>query len=250
MESKCCLSAGVRYGRTVLSDCYCSAPFKVMRPFYDGAQTKVIIMTASAGILAGDHYDLRFAIGPGADVVITGQGYTKVFRTDEDSCRQEIAFSVAEGGALRYLPHPVIPFAGSDFSGAARADLVRDCVFVYSDIVSCGRVFSGELFQMKRYRSRLQVYLDGELVFLDNCLLTPASMDYRSIGFFDTYSHMGTLYLYTPRKRQPLLERIRDLPFAGRFGATCAKEGILIRALADSGEEIDRFFHSAADLEL
>lgn len=240
-ESKCWLTAEVQNGRTVLSECYCTAPFKVMRPFYEQNRAKVILMTASAGILAGDQYDVRISVGTGADLTVTGQGYTKLFRSEHNPSCQKTTITVHSGAVLHYLPCPVIPFGGSQFSSQTEVLLAPDCRFVWSDILSCGRVGMGERFAMQQYHSRLVIRAAQTPVFLDHCLITPEQMDYTSVGFFDGYSHMGTLYLYGGDERA-CLEAIRSLPFCGKKGASCAREGIVVRALANRGEQIEAFF--------
>lgn len=244
----CHLTAAAQNGRTVLRENYCTAPFKVMRPFREGNRTKAVLMTASAGILSGDRQELRFTVGDGADLTVTGQGYTKLFCCENEPSGQCITASVAPGGALRYLPRPVTPFGGSDFSGRAEVSLTAGSRLVWSEIVSAGRIGMGERFRMKRYHSRLLVKREGVPVFLDHCLLTPERTDYSSAGFFDGYSHMGMLYLFGGADETALLSAIRALPFAGRMGASRAREGIVVRALADRGERIESLFAAVTAL--
>lgn len=242
IESKCYIQAELKNGRTVLKDTYYTAPFKIMRPFMQGSRSKVIVMTASAGILAGDRYDLKYEVGEGADLVITGQGYTKIFNTESSYSKQCLRAEVAKNGRMAYLPYPAIPFTGSDYRSHICASLNKESTFICSDIVACGRSMSGERFGMKRFHSRMEVYVAEELVFLDNCMLQPEKINYASMGFFDTYSHMGTLYIYIPGDTTALIEEIRALPFTGRRGTSMARKGVIVRALADSGDEIHDFF--------
>lgn len=240
-EGKCWLTAQAQNGRTILSECYCTSPFKVMRPFYEQNRAKVILMTASAGILAGDQYDMRFSVGRGADLTVTGQGYTKLFRCKHAPSHQQTTITVHSGAVLHYLPCPIIPFGGSQFSSQTEVFLSPNCHFVWSDILSCGRVGMGERFAMRQYHSRLVVRVKQTPVFLDHCLITPEEIDYTSVGFFDGYSHMGTLYLYGGDE-SAYLKAIRNLPFCGKKGASRAREGIVVRALANRGEQIETFF--------
>ncbi len=238
----CELIAEKKNGRTVITDCCYTAPFKIMNPFYDGQQTTIMIMTASAGMLAGDDYLHRYQIRENADLTITGQGYTKVFNTRDYFCTNHVEMEVGELATLRYLPHPCIPYPGSDYRGKTIVRLKRSSTFVYMDILASGRVARQEHFQMKYYRNELQVYLDDQLVFLDLCVLRPDQVDYGTIGFWGEYTHTGMMYIYRPDGMEQLLTDIRNIGFFGRFGATLAKEGILVRAMGESGEEIENFF--------
>lgn len=246
VHSLCRLTAREYRGRTVLPECYCTAPFKVMQPFQEGKRAKVILMTASAGILAGDRQEVELTVQSGADLTVLGQGYTKLFSSRDDPSRQELAVTVQPGATLRYLPCPIIPFAGSSFTSRAEVSLGADSRLVWSEILACGRAARGEQFQMYRYHSRLVVRVEGVPVFLDHCLLTPQQMDYRSVGFFDGYSHMGMLYFYGVEE-EALLEQVRAAPFAGRKAASRARAGVVVRALARRGEQIEQFFGQLAE---
>lgn len=244
----CELTAGEKNGKTVLCDSYYTAPFKLMNPFQSGNKMKAIVMTASAGMLAGDDYIQKYVVRKNADMTVTGQGYTKIFNTKEDCCTNTVAIEVEGNGVFRYLPHPCIPFSGSDYRGTAEVQLAKDSTFVYMDILLAGRAAGGELFQMKRYSSKLRVQVENRTVFLDRMLLEPWKTDYRTIGFFGEHTHAGMMFLYRPQKLSDLLEEIRQMRFSGRFAATRAKEGILIRALADRGEDMENFFLAVSQM--
>lgn len=241
-ESVCRIEAKGHNGHTVISDRFYTSPFKVMNPFSNGKKAEIVIMTASAGVLANDHYVQNYQVKENGDLKITGQGYTKVFNTRNDCCTQRINLKATGKSTLRYMQKPVIPFRGSTYYCNTTAEIDADSRLVFQDIVACGRVGYGERFQMRQYRSRLEVWKEGKLIFLDNCLLDPNRYDYTSVGFFDKYTHMGMMYIYLPSGLGELKENFRTLPFAGRFGITNAREGILVRALADQGDDIERLF--------
>ena len=53
------LTAAYRDGRTVMEDVSFTAPFKVMHPFYEKKDVMtVMLLTASAGIMAGDRQEI------------------------------------------------------------------------------------------------------------------------------------------------------------------------------------------------
>ena len=55
-------------GRTQVEDMYFTAPYKIMRPLYNGGHTDLILMAASAGLFASDSIDAQYTFGDGSDV--------------------------------------------------------------------------------------------------------------------------------------------------------------------------------------
>ena len=219
-----------------------TAPFKVMRPFYRDGKASVIVMMASAGILDGDLFRQNYEVSAGGDLMITDQGYTKAFASRGNGSRQHVILTAGEGSTLRYLPHPMIPFPGSFHRTETTVHLGKGSRLILSDIVACGRSRRGERFLMENYRNHLEIYLDRDLIYWDNTLLDPKGTNYESNAFFGGYSHMGSLFLYWEGREEQLVERIRALPFGGRSGVSLSRQGVLVRALADSGDSIYEYF--------
>lgn len=220
-----------RGGKTVLTDCTFSAPIKIAKPFYKDTYTELMMMSASAGLLEGDEYDLSIRIGENSALKFTGQSYTKIFRADKFGVKQNMHISVEEGAKLVYMPCPVIPFGGSICSTQSEVHLSADSTFVLCDILACGRTAMDERFLFSSYRSRTAVYVEDRLVFLDNLRLCPSETDLSGIGFFEGYTHMGLIYVYGA---DTVLPRVSGIEAA----QTKALEGICIRAAADSADEI------------
>lgn len=225
-----------RGGRTVITDCAFSSPIKIAKPFYKNAYTELMMMSASAGLLEGDEYNLTIRVGEHSALKFTGQSYTKVFCADKRGVKQRTNISVEKGGKLTYMPCPVIPFRGSIYSAQNEIRLSKDSTFALCDILSCGRAAMGEYFEFALYRSRTAVYVEDRLVLLDNVRLCPREADYSGIGFFEGYTHTGLIYVYGSRN-EIILPQMSGVEAA----QAKALEGICIRAAANSADEIVRF---------
>lgn len=202
--------------RTVLAELYATMPFKVMRPFAladdelvgerpramraegrlaRGAQA--MVMSASAGVMAGDDQRVYVAVGTGAALQVTTQSYEKIHRMEGDgSARRATSLSVEAGGYLDHRLQPQIPFAGSDYSSATVAELAdATAALVYEEVLSCGRAARGERFGYRRYRNHVVVRVAGEPVYLDNTIYDPALMDMEGLGLYEGFSHLANLVL-------------------------------------------------------
>ncbi|MGN1303585.1 MAG: urease accessory protein UreD [Oscillospiraceae bacterium] len=228
-------------GRTVISDSRFTSPIKIAKPFYRDDHTEVMMMTASAGILEGDRYDIGISAGKDTALKFTGQSYTKIFKAEKSGASQRIDISAEEGAKLLYMPCPVIPFGQSVFNSQTEIHLAENSRFAMCDILSCGRAAMNESFKFSSYRSRTAVYIGEKLKFLDNVRLAPEEAELSGIGFFEKHTHMGMLYVYG--------FDIDELPEFDRIEAavTKAESGVCIRIAADSADEIVRFAEKALD---
>lgn len=225
------LTAACKDGKTVLRDCYFRAPFKVMKPFYPdgGERMEIMVMSASAGIMAGDRQQIRIRAEKGARLEVTTQSFEKIHKMEGDGrAERSVSIQVEAGAFLYYNPLPAIPFAGSAFISRTEVELAdENAGFIYGEILSCGRAARGERFQYRQYRNHVQVQCGGIPVYLDNTVYCPAaggirvpekeadgqvswnaagdpasrqssgipSMDMEQIGFYEGYTHQANLVI-------------------------------------------------------
>ncbi|MBP0965242.1 MAG: urease accessory protein UreD [Oscillospiraceae bacterium] len=224
--SRLYICAENKNGRTVITDSFFSSPIKIAKPFYYPRYTEIMMMTASAGMLDGDIYEIEIVVKENASLKFTGQSFTKIFKSGEKGgAVQRVKITVENGGRFLYLPQPVIPFAESIFDGRTEIFLGNEASFLMQDIFSCGRTAMNEQFAFTSYRSRTAVHIDGTLAFLDNVKLLPNEADLSGIGFFEGHTHSGMMYSFNS-----------DTPDS--LCGTNAHKGKVIRMLSDSAQEI------------
>lgn len=100
MESRIFVKTVRQNGRTQVEDMYFTAPHKIMRPLYNGGHTDLILMAASAGLLAGDSINAQYTFGDDSDVSIRTQGFEKVFNTGDGQARRHISIEVGENARV------------------------------------------------------------------------------------------------------------------------------------------------------
>ena len=242
MESRLELVCNYEYGKTNIKNIYFTPPYKIMHPFMDGEKMEVILMSSSAGLLAGDRFECAISVEENADVTFLSQSYEKILDTKDDRAVKYLKINVDKNASLKYLPFPAIPYANSDYEAVNEIHLSGSSRFVYSDVFSCGRVGMGERYALKRFKSRTKVYVDGELGFADHTLISPREINYESIGMWGDYTHNGMLYIYLGDDGYPdeLITQIKEIYEASHVfaGVTRCKRGILLRTLGNSGEEL------------
>ena len=241
------LKATARDGVTAVPELYASMPFKVMHAFDvrerdlpgymrlagqdDGcsklaAPKQLMVMSVSAGIMAGDRQELAVDVEPGAALSMTTQAFEKIHRMEDDEqATRTTRIHVGANAYLDYQPLPQIPFAGSSFSTNTTIELADASSHVaYEEILSCGRVARGERFAYRDYRSHVRVTCAGTPVFIDNTIYRPNSTDMEGFGFYGSYSHLANLVLVNLDIDDIRFADIRDYlqSQTGEIGASAA----------------------------
>jgi urease accessory protein len=213
----------VRPVSTVISDCFFTAPFKVMKPFprADGGIT-VYQQTASAGIMAGDTQDHRFTVGESATLELVSQSFEKIFKMDHgEKAERQIYADIARNATLLFTPLPCIPFGGGDFSSHTIINLADDSSrLLYEDCICCGRKAYGEEFEYRRYHNTVEIKRAGHLVYRDNtvfegsdCGTYPERSQFlKSDAMYGPYSHLGTVVLCGWKKSSAEVSALLKLP--------------------------------------
>lgn len=169
------LHFAVRYGETVLLRDVQKAPLMIVRPFTLPCGTlMVFIVNPTGGVLGGDHSEIRVQVDSGARVLLLTQSATRLQPSaGGEAATQDIHFTVQAGGRLEFYPERTIPFKGSRFHQCIQAELHPDAQFGLTESLASGRVQMGERLEFKSYHSQVQVWQDGQRIYLDRQKLEP-----------------------------------------------------------------------------
>lgn len=205
------LTASARAGKTYLREIGFTAPFKVMTPFpgEDGS-SRVMILTASAGIMEGDIQEIAIRTESGARLECTSQAYEKVHRMEGGHAVRRTCVHVGRDSLLVYRPLPVIPFAESAFENVTDIELEDGSSrLIWQEIMCCGRVARGEIHRYRYYHSLIRVRERGCLIYRENCRFHPMEQPMESVGMFEGYTHMASvIFVNWPADSQGI-DRIR-----------------------------------------
>ena len=238
-------------GETKLTDVFFTAPFKVMRPF-DGEDgwKEIMIMSVSAGTMAGDSQEYRIEIGSGSRAEITSQAYEKIHRMKEGFAERKTEIIVEPGADLYFRPQPVIPFAGSDFRSRTRIHLRKeDSRLLMSDILCSGRAAMEEQFAYRYYSNLVEIYKgkDDILSYRDNTKYIPGhqGMDMTGFGMYEGYGYLLNMIFCNINVNKEEQENIRQCLREAEEeqitgGCTRTWDGdLVVRALGRSAEKLE-----------
>src|SRR5699024_1343090 len=97
-----------RGGRMVAKNVYFQGAFKVMRPVYHNNATYpcYYLLNPGGGYLDGDTYRMKVSLEEGANLTLTTQSATKVYKTPVKEVYQETNIHLKKDSYLEYLPDP------------------------------------------------------------------------------------------------------------------------------------------------
>lgn len=171
---------------------------------------EVQITNPSGGTLGGDHLEAEVDLAPRSSATVLTQAANKVYRGEE--AFQATVLRVGEGAFLEYLPHHLIPYAGSSYRQETTFHLGRDATLLAWDAFSAGRIARGERFAFDRLRARTLILRDR----------VPEVMDGLDLGGgeerFGGYSYTAAVYVLAARDLTPLAEKLHGL-LAGLSGS-------------------------------
>ncbi|WEG14784.1 urease accessory protein UreD [Pullulanibacillus sp. KACC 23026] len=233
--------------RSIVSSCYYKGAFKVTRPVYlEDEQLTVYLMHVGGGYVDGDRYLTEIEVGEEAELTLTTQSYTKVYRTPNHPVHQQVIIHLKPNSTLEYLPDPLIAYEGAKFIQETNVSLREGTCLFYKDILTPGWAEDGRLFRYDWIRSRLRVYKNEKLVLFDHLFLEPNEA-FTGILELEGYSHFGTFLIFHDWIDRKLKERldvfVDELDSNVRFGSSLLPEGgLVLRAFAFNTHSIDTFF--------
>lgn len=164
------------------------------------------IISPSGGILQGDRYRMDITLRAHAFAHITTQGATRIYRMEKNYATQLVNIDVGEGCYFEYIPDQMIPYRDSRFYQEANLIVHDNATLLYSEIITPGRVASGEHFGYDIcYLKAIARDHNNELMFTDVAMLEPKKRDMTVFGVLGNHEVVGNMYILTKRKVQDII---------------------------------------------
>lgn len=165
------LSVVAADGRTRRRDVYEDGSLRVRFPNVTGAECEAVMVNTAGGIAGGDRFALDVEVGPGAGLAMTGAAAEKVYRAIGADAAMNVKLSVADGGALRWLPQETILFDRARFDRSIDIALAEGASLLLAEAVVFGRSAMGESVGRGKLVDRWRVRRGGRLVFAETLRL-------------------------------------------------------------------------------
>ncbi len=235
-----------RRDRTVLSGRHASTPFGAVRAGYPdtSGMAEVQITNPAGGVLGGDRLSITATLSPDCSATILTQGATKVYRGEE--ARQDAVFEVEERALLEYLPHHLIPYAGSSYRQTTEFHLAEGATLVAWDACAAGRAARGERFGFDSLVNRTKVLRCGAPAAVDGFELSGGGEP------FGGYTYLGTLYVVAPTNLSLLADELHgsaSIPSGSLCSASVPTPNLcVVRALAHGAPALYRVLNDCREV--
>jgi urease accessory protein len=252
------VSATKKQQKTIISTCFHEGALKVSRPIYLEKDLPFLyLIHVGGGYVDGDVYLTNLNVEEEAELAVTTQSSTKVYKTPNKPVIQQTNIHLKKGSVLEYLPDSLIAYKGARFIQETTVHIEDESGFFYSDVITPGWAEDGSLFPYDWIRSKLKVYKKGQLVLFDHLRLEPDD-DMSGMLQMDGYTHIGTFLIFHQKADKTFLDSLydemEDFDSDVRFGVTSLPEsGVILRVLARSTGIIESMIshaHSFARQEL
>ena len=158
---------------------------------------QVMQISVSAGIMEGDKQEISIKALENSKSEIISQAYEKIHKMKNGFAQRNIEIEIGANSELIYNPLPVIPFKNSAFKNSLSVNLKdSSSKFILNEILTCGRVYSGEKFEYKFYNSRICVRENSRLIFMDNSRYSPDRTNMSNIGMYEGYTHLFNFVVF------------------------------------------------------
>ncbi|MDO4224289.1 MAG: urease accessory protein UreD [Bergeyella zoohelcum] len=231
--------------KTLLEERFFDIPYK-LNHFGNSLETsflEMILMCSSPGVMDGDTLTMDIHCQENTEMKFYTQSYNKIHpMPQEKGARQFCNFSIEDGAKFLYIPHPTIPYEKSIFTATNTIKVKETSHLIWGDIISGGRIFSGERFLFKKYHTKTKIFRNDKLVLFDNQMIEPESQPVEDLLFFEGYTHQATLVIvsrfaddFKKELDEILLEQFTD----SSYGFTlCAENALMLRVMGTSGDAL------------
>jgi urease accessory protein len=196
-------------GKTSVKEQYSRVPLYTQRALYlEEALSNMAymyIISPSGGVLQGDRYRMDITLRKHAFAHVTTQGATRIYRMENNYATQIVNIDVGEGCYFEYIPDQVIPYRDSRFYQEANLRVHDNGTLLYSEIITPGRVASGEHFDYDIcYMKAIAKDHNDELKFTDVAMLEPKKRDMKAFGVLANHDVVSNMYILTKNKLQDI----------------------------------------------
>jgi urease accessory protein len=199
-------------------------------------------------------------VGDGADLLLTTQSATKIYRTPGSFAEQRMTIRLGEGARLELAPDQVIAYREASYRQNTCITVRPSSSLVMAEVITPGWSPDGASFRYEELRLRNEIHVDADggarLLALDNVLIRPSLDDVAGTGFMEGFSHLGSLVVVDARVDQALADELHRLAegfddaYTG-VSLSATMDGItalVLRSLSNSTEKLNTLLGGCSGL--
>jgi len=244
------LSFEKKGNKTIASHVYFHGALKVIRPQYDrgSGRIKYILVNPGGGYLQGDQYTIQLSLKDNAEVQLTTQAATKIYKSEEDGVFQQTEIQMKNGSMLEYIPNPIIPYKDSHYRQLQHIEMDHSSSLFLSEILTSGYDPNNAKFSFKQVDLTTKVIYDNQLKIFDRLRFFKED-PFASEELMGSFTHLGSIIAIYPSFHDSDLNGLRKwLPYNNELISGVTKlsiPGLMIRLLGNRTQDIEEQIQSA-----
>ena len=240
--------------RSVARHQYHEGALRVIRPHYLDANGQVTYTVVNPGgaYFGADRYLLEFETQEGAELLVTTQSATKVYKTPQGPAFQQMNVKLGKDSVFEYVPDQLIVYRQGSYRQTTSVLMHPTAALVLSEVITPGWSPEQIDFSYDELNTRTEVKVDGDAgpkrLVVDQLRLKPhEGQNISGVGMMEGYSHSGQLLLAHRDLNDQLFETVRELAEDSETYSGVSRAGIgevygvkcvAIRSLVHSTEAI------------
>lgn len=250
-----------RGGRSVAVHQFHEGALRVFRPHYldESGQVCYVLVNPGGAYLAADLYVMDVQVRDGAQLLLTTQSATKVYRTPGSYAEQRMSLRLGESARLELAPDQLIAYRDASYRQNTHVTLQPTSSLVMAEIITPGWSPDGAEFRYEELRLRTEIHVESGakhgLLALDNVLVRPPRGGVAGMAFMEGYSHLGSLIVVDPRVDQSLADELHALTMShdaytgiSLTATMLGTAGLVLRSLSNSTGQLHRLLGEATAL--
>lgn len=225
---------------------------RLMQPLYldDSGQVTYIVMNPG-GAYFGEKYRYSIDVRPTAQLLLSSQGATRIYKTPLEPAVQEATFLLRAGSRLEYVPDQVIAYRDADYRQFTKIMVAPDAQGFFAEVVTPGWDPQDDKFTYSGMHLRIDVHpeVGSGFVIVDNVRIQPGVIGHAisGIGYLEGATHMGSILVLGQHTQGSYSNAVRDIVEASGPAKVGVTQGVrhgiawlMVRALANSTDELNR----------
>ena len=204
------------------------------------------LIQLGGGYIEGEYYENNIKLEKDSQAILTTQASSKIYKSENGiPSKQYTHLYLEKNSKLEFINDSVILYKDAVYEQSTDIYLEEGTTLIYSDGITAGWSPDGKLFQYKNARIKTNVYLNGELIYLDNLKIIPDEYEVQSFGILEGYKNFGTMLVIDKRIGKELIKKLREetksLDLDVKFGISLLeKDGFIIRILGNLTQDIQK----------
>lgn len=233
------------------------APLKVQRPFYpEGPATcHSTILHTAGGLVRGDQLSIQLNLAAQAQTLVTTAAASKIYGDPvghAPAAELQVQMQVGADAHLEWLPQEAIVFAGAHYRQQIQIHLDPGATCLGWDLTRFGRTARGERFSSGLWQSRIEVWQQGQPLWINPEYLPGGSVLLDSPHGLAGQPLVGTLFWLGGEASPELIAAIRQAwpnqTQLGEVGVSCLQKGLVCRYRGPDRQAAQNWFIQAWQL--